>query len=861
MKYGDTLQQRSIPQWQVYNVDYNDIKRLIKLRTTQRPAQAIAIPGHDEEAAALQTFEDELYGELCEQHERVDLFIKSKSGELCRRLMSLEKHIEQLRRRYLTAKQNPMPVVGLKRFAKAEEAVLSSGAELQALSRFVGAQRLAFRKLLKKYRKWTGSPTLDHRFDRDILSQSLGLSNTSLQILLEHWADILAAVRAPFEAGMKWSAGEVRGSSCIHGKLGEEEYPGLERGSLADVFRALENDSPAMFDIAILTLPLSANESLASYWIHPDNLVQLSILLLQHTQIKRFNSSRQPSEHTSRRSSRQGSNAGEPGNLSGLPNDEHRTVYCADVQELVYEFKKQDCAKPDCSPGEIPSKSAMIVCGTDRVEACMAIRKRTGVATGQWEDKKGFHQISHRKKTILSLFEDLKDPEFTQAQDLDGWLAENTEVEPFGMVQSRKQRFVGLENRSQHHAFVTLEYDIRFGGCSAGSLEQILRDGSPEASFPFAVLTVRAEGRPSEDLIAALDQTHLAQRVPGFSLEKHTIATLYSDLGPSDPPWRSLLEQDIRKLPPPRPCHSRKPLNKRLSPTTPSLQRPSVSSPSAEERPNSTFSARGGKSSIPTTPEVQASPPLVTGDKKRLLPRRDPTRDQDVDPPFQGPNRYWNEFDDGDERGDKDGYFIYVERQSPAFPGSVVFGKCATLLFTVAHRCIEGITATSGNNVKKTPFEREPLIREVSSSETSDEDGSNLENADTRVRRGHVVVRNHRRYSTFPHSPPPDPHVGSRRRRIFSWTYGSLFAASMTLLLIAAALCAERPTRAHGLKRKGPNDFTILLCDFASLVIAFVGGSIMLCTTTLFGLTTKMVFIILTWLIILGNCVVAAIIW
>ena len=68
------------------NVDYNDIKRLIKLRTTQSQGQAKTIPGSNNESKALHAFEDELYRELRDQHQRIDLFVKSKAGEVGRRL-------------------------------------------------------------------------------------------------------------------------------------------------------------------------------------------------------------------------------------------------------------------------------------------------------------------------------------------------------------------------------------------------------------------------------------------------------------------------------------------------------------------------------------------------------------------------------------------------------------------------------------------------------------------------------------------------------------------------------------------------------------------------------------------------------
>lgn len=68
------------------NIDYNDIKYLIKAHTTRGQAQAITIPGKDNEAKALQKFEDQLYTELWEQHQRIGLFVECKAGEITRRL-------------------------------------------------------------------------------------------------------------------------------------------------------------------------------------------------------------------------------------------------------------------------------------------------------------------------------------------------------------------------------------------------------------------------------------------------------------------------------------------------------------------------------------------------------------------------------------------------------------------------------------------------------------------------------------------------------------------------------------------------------------------------------------------------------
>ena len=165
MKYGQTLQQRSIPLWETCerevhcsqspsskvlnghattdNVDYNDIKHLIKLRTTQGQGQAKAIPGSDNESRAFHAFEDELYRELRDQHQRIDLFVQSKSGEIARRLGTslvclpsttycsscplaahLDKQIAQLEIRGPSIGHGKMSLRRLEKYSRLEEAAI-----------------------------------------------------------------------------------------------------------------------------------------------------------------------------------------------------------------------------------------------------------------------------------------------------------------------------------------------------------------------------------------------------------------------------------------------------------------------------------------------------------------------------------------------------------------------------------------------------------------------------------------------------------------------------------------------------------------------------------------------------------------
>lgn len=105
MKFGENLRERSAPQWAIResikpcnhldtvlmclvseNIDYDDLKRIIKDRTTSSQHQPRFIPGQGNETKALKDFEKELYDQLLEQHERVSRFVRCKGDELARRL-------------------------------------------------------------------------------------------------------------------------------------------------------------------------------------------------------------------------------------------------------------------------------------------------------------------------------------------------------------------------------------------------------------------------------------------------------------------------------------------------------------------------------------------------------------------------------------------------------------------------------------------------------------------------------------------------------------------------------------------------------------------------------------------------------
>lgn len=89
-----------------------------------------------------------------------------------------------------------MSIKRRRRFARYDRDLAGCFDEIQALSRFVNAQVVAFRKILKKYRKWTGSPALGSRFRDTILSHPKSFTRRDFSHLESQYNTVFQTLRA-----------------------------------------------------------------------------------------------------------------------------------------------------------------------------------------------------------------------------------------------------------------------------------------------------------------------------------------------------------------------------------------------------------------------------------------------------------------------------------------------------------------------------------------------------------------------------------------------------------------------------------------------------------------------------------------
>ncbi|KAL7274880.1 hypothetical protein RUND412_002195 [Rhizina undulata] len=557
MKYGETLAQRSVLEWLPYNLDYTEIKQLIKRDTTGRPL--VKTPG------ARVEFESELFDVFMDQLSRIDLFVKSKAGEVDRRLGHCTRQVAALERRdtggQLSAKR-------VDRYAKIEQEIERASYDIQCLSRFVHVQHTGFLKLLKKYKKWTGSSGLSDRFlpvlESPTAFHKLGFQKNVLQV-----ADLLDAVRAAFAGPpvRTVTSTQPRTHVMFEGKSSQKSPLSLDFSQAIRDPRHTERHVDLDISLAI-SPPLASGGGKAVFWVHYDHLIELQVLLLKNLSLQSVSPT--PSAYSSPTLTRRNSA------ISTIWKDDEVVLVVLDDLDRFSDV--QSSATVD-QVAKASSRSAGQVrwCCRDH-EAIIAVSDASGSihneAIGQKEEnmsaklkRKHIEKLFNPPTTeehgkIYELMEEKKEKDIAKIRS---WLQKHKNIMPLVKIIAKRTRFAG--NVPEGRAWAFLDKDIRmlkFGeGCSwigdSDDDEFMLNSQNRNmAEFPHAVLEVHWEGHKVPEFLKELETSHMVEQVRGFSLDVHAVAVLHQPRKMSPPFWLHALNKDIRKTPLSTPRHSRR---------------------------------------------------------------------------------------------------------------------------------------------------------------------------------------------------------------------------------------------------------------------------------------------------------------
>ncbi|WLF80073.1 hypothetical protein PVL30_003845 [Lodderomyces elongisporus] len=159
MKFGSNLQHLSTPQWKSYNIDYNDLKYQIKIVTNNKEAST----------KITRQQLSKLQHSFIENIEYANLFVITKYGELNRKLQHLETLLNKIREEGNTttnantnANTNASANANTNAntnayFIEIDELfyqALEISSVLKNLSKYILLQKIALKKLFKKFLKY-----------------------------------------------------------------------------------------------------------------------------------------------------------------------------------------------------------------------------------------------------------------------------------------------------------------------------------------------------------------------------------------------------------------------------------------------------------------------------------------------------------------------------------------------------------------------------------------------------------------------------------------------------------------------------------------------------------------------------------
>jgi len=635
MKYGQTLRSVSVPEWQNQNIEYEHVKHFIKEHTTPGNGKAVSIPGAGDESA--KNTEDDLFNILKEQNERITWFVKSKVGEIKRRLVHLDYQIKKFGSRRPAGSNGQVSLKRLERYGHIETDIIKVGEEIKSLSRFIGVQQTAFRKLLKKYKKWTGNQDLGDRFNKDIMQAGDNFTKTDLHPFVAQYEELLDSVRNLYNEHVSTSAARPK---TLGRSLSDQYQP--VNSPFSHVQDIVERGKQVEFDHLMASLRIGQSGKNAVYWVHTDNLVELQVLLSQYSR----------ASTAYRKTPLNGSTPPSPSRHDSFSSHQNYFDVIADNQDrYLVERNSQTLEANESRRGSTLQLAAVHARGVKDEEAAFIARR---IPDHQQSAK--LDRVIVKRKCIQSFLE--RDPSFSpqkaampsvnfadsepnsagSIQDMRHWISQQEDIHPIATIQSQRSRFYDIASNASAVLLATLDssISIHYGV----TLESGVRGCS---NFPYSVLRIRQEGPHQSTLIPVLDKSHLVERVRGFSLEYHAVWDVAQPQGVAPPSWLSLLEQDLKKMPD---------FEERERQATASSSSDFASQATTPQVLTSTSSDAGN-----TLDGSTGRKPVLSMKTLRTQRQHNRIQHQQQQQPLQ---KYWNEFDHPEDSDDDNAFVLYI---------------------------------------------------------------------------------------------------------------------------------------------------------------------------------------------------------
>lgn len=555
-----------------------------------------------------------------------------------------------------------------------------AGEEIRSLSRFIGAQRLAFTKLLKKYKRWAGSEALENRFRTEVLDRPNNFTTVTLDESLEHWTEILQVIRAVRQPHVQ-ARGllQSKKQQCPNLSSQPDERPRpMSSVVVSQLEKATNSASDVNFDVAFAEAPIGETGARAVYWVHQDQLIELQVVLLQQMRLYIPNVN-QVTLASGPSSLSQSPALTRKNSLSRQPEGqiEKEVDTGMIILDNLQDYARRQSTGTVSDSEDATGKSFMQPAATARWaasdEAIVSMNQPRASGKGGPAKVRKKHlaallnvdrdftpwKSSGTSTPVDGSFYTNPDADSMTVEEARSVLAQHTEIQPLAAIFSKRTRFIGLSNTPSAGQWCILDSQISISKAVRDDLvgkEWASKLANGATNFPYAVLEIRSEGLLAKSIIETLDKSHLTERVRGFSLSSHAVWQCWKPKSMSPPFWLPVLNRDIRKVPEAIPLHRRK--SNQIQTTC-----NKTSTESEHDHTGSSTAVATGESSVSSEPSPVKDSGF--GDRVGNVPSRKKKKvsyHQDALLKDASDTRYWNEYDHPEDGSDdENGYYIYMD--------------------------------------------------------------------------------------------------------------------------------------------------------------------------------------------------------
>lgn len=369
------------------------------------------------------------------------------------------------------------------------------------MSRFQVTQRIGFTKILKKYRRWTKDKELSHEFKQEISSHPDSLFQLDLGYLLDQYVEVLGNLREVFDND---------------GTASTDPDYGNAQSAAARISGALKRGDELDFDVSFSTVPLGSSGSKATYWIHPDHVVEAQVLILQHMRL--FSNTSKRVSPTATPSRRKSSGAGTERNFG--KEDDVGVVILDHPEAFAFKQNTSTIGANEATKGNTilratgnarcnsSGSAAVMICTNN---GCDHPQSTCNILTAKVDVKSlpDLLTVAQQNGNDKSSLQKVNDKGLASIKQ---WLSEHRETRPIAGVGSKRTRLIGLHNNSAGGIWATLDQDVYM----KSSFDQDLAKDdwataarTKSITFPHAILEVRREGAQATSIIQTLDKSYL----------------------------------------------------------------------------------------------------------------------------------------------------------------------------------------------------------------------------------------------------------------------------------------------------------------------------------------------------------------